>query len=78
VLVGCGGRYVMTLGRIARGKARRLKSARAGQTISVVNGSSRVRMKMANVEQETRKGAVVQVKLFNAFIAPIFRKVLSS
>jgi len=33
---------------------------------------------MAKVEQETRKGAVVQVILLKALIAPIFRRVWSS
>jgi hypothetical protein len=74
----CGGMYVITLGSTASGKARRLKRARAGQTTSVVNGSSRVRTKMANVEHDTKKGAVDHVILFNAFMAPILRKVFSS
>jgi hypothetical protein len=67
--------YVMTLGNTARGKARRLNSARAGQTTSVVRGSDCVRTKIPKVEQDTRKGAVDQVMLLNAFIAPIFRRV---
>ena len=65
----------MTFGNTARGKARRLNSANAGQTTSVVNGSGRVSTNMANVEHDTRNGAVDQVILLNAFIAPICRRV---
>ena len=65
----------MTFGNTARGNARRLNNAKAGQTTSVVRGSGRVRTKMPKVEQDTRKGAVDQVMLLNAFIAPIFRRV---
>ena len=67
--------YVTTLGRTASGNARRLKRARAGQTTSVVSGSGRVSTKMANVEQETRNGAVAQVMLLSAWTAPIFLRV---
>jgi hypothetical protein len=66
---------VTTLGRTASGKARRLKSARAGQTTSVVSGSDLVSTKIANVEHDTRKGAVAQVMLLNAWTAPIFFNV---
>src|SRR5271169_313094 len=68
----------MTIGNTASGKARRLKSASEGQTTSVVRGSSLVSTKIAKVEQETRNGAVDQVILLNAFIAPIFRSVCNS
>jgi hypothetical protein len=68
----------MTFGKTARGNARRLKRARAGQTTSVVRGSSLVNTKIPNVEQETRNGAVDQVKLLKAFIAPICRRVCNS
>ena len=64
-----------TLGRTARGNARRLKRARAGQTTSVVSGSDRVSTKIANVEHDTRNGAVAQVMLLNAWTAPIFLSV---
>jgi hypothetical protein len=69
------GVYVMTLGRTASGNVSRLKRANAGQTTSVVRGSGLVRTKIANVEQETRKGAIDQVILLIAFIAPIFLRV---
>ena len=64
--------------RMARGKVRRLKSARAGNTISVVKGTSCVQTKTAKVEHDTRKGVVDQVKLANAWPAPILRRFLSS
>ena len=68
----------MTLGNTARGKASRLNKANAGHTTSVVRGSSLVKTKMANVEQDTRNGAVDHVILLNAFMAPIFFSVFSS
>ena len=71
-------KYVMTLGNTARGKARRLNNANAGQTTSVVSGSSLVKTNIAKVEQETKKGAVDQVILLKAFIAPIFLSVFNS
>lgn len=37
-----------------------------------------MRTNIANVEHETRKGAIDHVMLLSAFIAPIFRKVWSS
>ena len=54
---------VITIGRIAKGKVRRLKSVKAGNTISVVKGVSVVKTKTVKVEQETKKGVVDQVKL---------------
>jgi hypothetical protein len=54
---------VMTIGRIANGKVRRLKRVKAGNTMSVVSGVSVVKTKTVNVEQETRKGVVDKVKL---------------
>jgi len=68
----------MTFGKTANGKASRLNNANAGQTTSVVKGSSLVNTNTANVEQETRNGAVDQVILLNAFIAPIFFRVCNS
>ena len=68
----------MTLGNTARGKASKLNNARAGQTTSVVRGSSLVKTKMAKVEQDTKNGAVDQVMLLNAFMAPIFLRVINS
>lgn len=68
----------MTLGNTARGKASKLNKASAGQTTSVVRGSSLVRTKIANVEQDTKNGAVDQVMLLKAFIAPIFLRVCNS
>src|SRR4051794_8101735 len=66
------------MGRIERGNVSKLKSVKAGNTISVVKGLSLVNTKTVNVEQETRKGVDCQVKLAIDCVAPILRKVLSS
>ena len=68
----------MTLGNTARGNASKLNNASAGQTTSVVRGSSLVKTNIAKVEHETRNGAVDQVMLLKAFIAPIFLSVFNS
>src|SRR5450756_719375 len=47
---------VITIGKIAKGKVRRLNSVKAGNTMSVVNGVSVVKTKTVKVEQETRNG----------------------
>jgi hypothetical protein len=56
----------MTIGKIARGKVSKLKRVRAGKTMSVVRGVFCVNTNTVNVEQETKKGVVDQVKLATA------------
>lgn len=57
---------VMTIGRTAKGKVKRLKRVSAGKTISVVNGSFFVKTNTVKVEQETKNGVVDQVKFATA------------
>lgn len=54
---------VITIGSIARGNVKRLKSVNAGKTMSVVSGWLWVNTKTVNVEQETKNGVVDHVKL---------------
>ena len=50
---------VITIGRMASGKVRRLNKVSAGKMISPVNGVSFVNTKIVKVEQETKNGVVL-------------------
>ena len=69
---------VMTIGRMASGKVRMLKSVNAGNTTSVLKGRSLVKTNTVNVEQDTRNGVDCHVKFATDCVAPILRSVFNS